>query len=118
LDWATTLREFKDSEVISLIAETQTSINARFEVVTQLGGQQMGNAQAGPPQWAAPPAGGFTAPPAAAPAGPPDNNPHYCNHGMRAWKSGVSSKGNAYAAWYCPSNDRNGQCPPEYPPRG
>jgi hypothetical protein len=37
---------------------------------------------------------------------------------MRAWKSGVSQKGNAYAAYYCPSNNRADQCPPEYPPRG
>lgn len=98
LDFVTTLKEFRDSEVIELIAEIQTSVNARFEVVSQLGAQRVDSTPA--------PAGGFTAPPAAAPSG----EAKYCQHGQRNYKAGKNKNGKDYAGHFCSAN----QCPPEW----
>jgi hypothetical protein len=73
-----------------------------------LGAQAVPPAQAGPPAWAAgpsQPAGGFTAPPAAAPG-----EAKYCEHGMRSLKTGVGSNGKPYMRYDCPSR----VCPAEW----
>ena len=107
LDWATTLKEFQNSEVIEAIAEIQTAVNARFEIVTQLGAQRVND---GAPSWAAgpsQPAAGFTAPPAVPQGG---GEAKYCQHGMRNFKSGTNKNGKPYSGYFCSAN----QCPPEW----
>lgn len=37
-----------------------------------------------------------------------------CVHGPRRYKEGVNKQGKPYKAWFCPSQDRNNQCPPEW----
>lgn len=46
---------------------------------------------------------------AAAAAGAPT-----CAHGARSWKSGTSKNGKPYNGWFCTSNDRDNQCPPQW----
>ena len=45
------------------------------------------------------------------PSGPPAPT---CQHGARVYKEGVNKKGGTYKAWFCPSNDRNTQCPAQW----
>lgn len=48
---------------------------------------------------------------------PPSNvsdDERTCNHGERVFKSGVNKQGKPYKAMFCPSQDRNSQCPPKW----
>lgn len=45
----------------------------------------------------------------------PSGETKTCAHGEMAFKSGVSkSSGKPYKGFFCPSNDRNNQCPPQF----
>jgi hypothetical protein len=58
-------------------------------------------AQAGPPAWTAPPANGFTAPPAAPVAG----EAKYCQHGMRTLVTGTGKNGLPFLRYDCPNRE-------------
>lgn len=51
--------------------------------------------------------------PAAQAAPQPPNGPN-CNHGAMVWKDFVSKAGKDIKGHFCPSNDRDDQCPPKY----
>jgi hypothetical protein len=48
--------------------------------------------------------------PVSAPAGPSVN----CQHGEMVWKDFTSKAGKAIKGHFCPSSDRDDQCPPKY----
>jgi hypothetical protein len=37
-----------------------------------------------------------------------------CPHGVKEYKTGVNKQGRPYKAWFCPSQDKNNQCKPEW----
>jgi hypothetical protein len=100
LDWAATVREFRNSEVIEEIASTQEAINARFQIVTQLGGQRIDGGQ---------PAGSFTAPPAGPPA---QGDGRSCQHGTMNFNAGTGKNGKPYKRYDCPSKVQG--CGPQW----
>lgn len=66
-------------------------------------------APAAQPQ-AAPPAQNTVPPQQQAPGG----EQRFCAHGEMQYKTGVSKAGKTYKGYFCSSQDRNNQCPPQW----
>lgn len=46
--------------------------------------------------------------------GPPNGETKYCQHGERVYREGINGSGKPYKGHFCPSNDRDNQCKPEW----
>lgn len=96
------LKQMKDheTELQELIREAAKYGKAFGKLVDGAAPASNGGGQAGKPAGATQAPNGETAP--------------TCAHGTMVWKSGISKAGNTYKGYFCPSQDRDNQCKPQF----